>query len=71
MVDRIADDDALPPADCPTLALSQIELLVDNLSMAVERGDISPDAVFESRVRIVADRLLALFADDDRNEAIN
>jgi len=66
MVDRIADDDALPPADCPALALSQIELLV-----AVERSDISPDAVFESRVRIVADRLLALFADDDRNEAIN
>ncbi len=70
-IDGIADDDALPSGDCASLALSRIERLVDSLSMAVERGDIRADAVFEGRVRVVADRLLALVAGEDRNRAVN
>jgi hypothetical protein len=46
------------------LLLSQIERLVGDLALAVEhcfRSDI-----FDGRVRAVADRLLALIAEDDR-----
>ncbi len=51
--------DASPP-DVASLALSQIERLVGDLAMAVERGDVRADAVFLGRIRAVTDRLLCL-----------
>jgi hypothetical protein len=60
----------LPPPDVASLAVSQIERLVGDLAMAVERGDVRPDKVFKGRVQAVADRLLILIADDDR-ETLN
>jgi ParB family chromosome partitioning protein len=50
----------VPPPDVASLALSQIERLVGDLAMAVKRGDVRADAVFEGRIRAVADRLLSL-----------
>jgi len=50
----------VPPPDVASLALSQIERLVGDLSIAIERGDLRADAVFEGRIRAAADRLLSL-----------
>ncbi|MGZ5228033.1 MAG: DUF3102 domain-containing protein [Burkholderiales bacterium] len=63
-------DVPLPPPDVTSLALAQIERLVGVLAMAVERGDVRVDIVFEGRARAVADRLLSMIADDERR-AIN
>jgi hypothetical protein len=56
----------LPTPDVASLALFQIERLVSNLAMAVERGEIITDTSFETRIRVVVDQLLTLIADDDR-----
>jgi hypothetical protein len=53
------------------LALSQIERLVGDLAMAVERSNVRADRVFKARIRAAADRLLTLIADDDRGGALN
>jgi Protein of unknown function (DUF3102) len=62
-----------PPADAPSstdvssLALPQIERLVEELAMAIQRGDVRLDAVSEGRIRAIADRLLSVIADDVDN----
>jgi hypothetical protein len=61
--------DASPP-DMTSLALSQIERLVGDLALAVKRGDVRADTVFEGRIRAVADRLLCLI-DYEHSTAIN
>jgi hypothetical protein len=33
--------------------------------MAVERGEVRADGIFRGRIRVMADRLLTLIADDD------
>jgi hypothetical protein len=58
------EEAGLPPPDVSWLA--QIEQLVGDLAMAVERGDVRADRVFKGRIRAVADRLLTLIGDDDR-----
>lgn len=63
--------DLPPPPSGASLALATIERLVSELAMAVERGDFGVDAVFEGRVRAVADRLLSMIANDDRNVVLN
>jgi hypothetical protein len=48
------------PSGVTPLAISQIERLVDDLEMALRRGDARTDDAFDRRVRAVANRLLAL-----------
>ena|ERR1700674_5523194 len=58
------EEAGLRPPDASWLA--QIEQLVGDLAMAVERGDVRADRVFKGRIRAVADRLLTLVGDNDR-----
>jgi hypothetical protein len=48
------------PSDIASLAVTQIERLVSDLVMAVERGDINTGPSFDGRIRVVANRLLLL-----------
>jgi hypothetical protein len=50
----------MAPLDVSSLALAQIERAAGDLAMAIERGDIRADDIFERRVRAVADQLLSL-----------
>jgi hypothetical protein len=55
-----AAPDALDENIEASLALSQIERLVRDLSAAVECGDVMVDVTLERRVRDLSDRLLSL-----------
>jgi hypothetical protein len=55
-----AAPDALDENVEASLALSQIETLVRELSAAVQCGDVLMDVMLERRVRDLADRLLSL-----------
>jgi hypothetical protein len=56
----VAAPDALEENIEASLALSQIERLVRDLSAAVQCGDVLVDVMLERRVRDLADRLLSL-----------